>query len=332
MPVVADHAYGLRVAQVQIVNEPALLLLEALAGVEIRGGGIGLAGVGVELRLRDAQRVLRIGARDHVRDQGQPARIVERVAHLAIERIVVRAAVVAIAIDREMSDGHVVAERAGDPARIRPRTERVEAAIGNRALDLIGLPAVGGEDLDDAAGRVAVERRERTAQDLDPLCGIQIELRDLTLPVRTGGRNAVLVHAHAADAEGGIRADAANGDLLVLGVVVAVAGQQSGDDGNVVREIDAEGIVAELIARDAADRCWNVERSHADARRRDDYLGQRVVVCRGTRDDADAHEARAKRRDDNSADSHGKSTRSAAAKAAERESNWTDFQSKSRKS
>ena len=49
-----------------------------------------------------------------------------------------------------------------------------------------------------------------------------------TCPCPSGpvGRDAILVDAHAADAERGVGADAADGDLLILGVVVAIAREQ----------------------------------------------------------------------------------------------------------
>ena len=134
---------------------------------------------------------------------------------------------------------------------------------------------VGREELDDTARGVSVQRGERAAQDLHPGGGIQVELRDLPLPIRARGRNAVLVHPHAANAERRVGADATNGDLLVLGVVVPVAGQQPGNGSDIVGQIHAEGVVAKLFGGNAADGSRDVEGIRFDPGCRYDNLVKR---------------------------------------------------------
>ncbi len=87
----------------------------------------------------------------------------------------------------------------------------------------------------------------------------RLNCETLPLAVGPGLRYAVLVDAHAADAEGRVRADAANGDLLILSVVVAVARQQAGDEADVVGEVHAERVLAQRRRRHVADRCRHVE-------------------------------------------------------------------------
>src|SRR5581483_5293310 len=129
---------------------------------------------------------------------------------------------------------------------------------------LAGRGAIRGEDLNDPSRGVAIQRRERTAEDLDALRRVEIELRDLALSIRTGGGNAVLIDAHAAYAERRVRADAADRDLLVLRVVVAIAREESRDEADVVREIHTERITRQVRDGDTADRGGHVERGLLD--------------------------------------------------------------------
>src|SRR5580658_5070731 len=109
-----------------------------------------------------------------------------------------------------MRERGVVTEIAGGSRRIQSGAPNIEAAVGRRSAHLIRLHTVGGEYLDDTAGGVAIERREWPTQHLHARRRIQIELRDLALPVSAGGRDTILIDADAADAERGVGADAAN--------------------------------------------------------------------------------------------------------------------------
>ena len=66
----------------------------------------------------------------------------------------------------------------------------------------------------------------------------------LALPVRTRCGNTILVHAYTADTECRVGTDAADGDLLILGVVISIAGQKTGDGGQIVGEVYSQGIIA----------------------------------------------------------------------------------------
>jgi hypothetical protein len=76
---------------------------------------------------------------------------------------------------------------------------RLEAPRANRRAE-------GG---DHATRGIAVEHRERPAQDLDALGTGEVEVADLALAIGHRGRDAVAVQAHAAHTEAGARAEAA---------------------------------------------------------------------------------------------------------------------------
>ncbi len=98
------------------------------------------------------------------------------------------------------------------------------------------------------------------------------------MAIGTGPRDAVLIDAHAPNTEGRIGSDAADGDLLVLCVVVTIACQQAGHGGHIVGQIHTEGIAAQLLARHTADRRGDVEGGHPDAGGRHHDLIDRVLV------------------------------------------------------
>jgi hypothetical protein len=87
--------------------------------------------------------------------------------------------------------------------------------------------------LDDAAGVVAVQGGERTAQDFDALGHVQVEGGGLALAVRHGRRDTVSNQTYTAHTEGRAGAEAARGDLQVLRIVLAVLDHDArhGDQG-----------------------------------------------------------------------------------------------------
>src|SRR5262249_15837831 len=129
MTVVTEQSHGLRVAELRVVDESALLLFEALARIELRGDGSRLIGVCGELRGRKTQRILGVGSGHDGRDEGQFVILVEAVIELAVERLVARAAVIPIAVDDEVRERRVVTERARGAAGRYASTKRVEATV-----------------------------------------------------------------------------------------------------------------------------------------------------------------------------------------------------------
>ena len=121
------------------------------------------------------------------------------------------------------------ADVAPRPAHVRRNTPVAALARGETRPGLPGRRAVAAEDLNHAAGRVAVQRRERAPQHFHTLGAGKVGVRELGLPVGLRGGDAVHVHAQAADAEAGARAETPDRQLGVLGVILAVAHQQARD-------------------------------------------------------------------------------------------------------
>ena len=83
--------------------------------------------------------------------------------------------------------------------------------------------------MNHATRGVAIKCGERAAQDLNAVRPNEIKKGGLTLPIGHGERNVVLKEAHAAHAEGSARAKATRRDLQILGVVVAILYDDTGD-------------------------------------------------------------------------------------------------------
>ena len=220
---VAEHAQAVAGAEILIVDCAALGLMDALARVKQGSGRGNLGRVGVELRMGQAERVLRARQRHRVRKQGQLAAATDLERQFRIAGLALRRAMVAIAVGLKMGDVEVVTKRPGYTARVRAGAKRAIARAGEADVDLRRIGAIGAEDLDYAAGRVAVQRRKRPAQHFDAIGRVEIEMRNLALTVRHRRRNAIGVQAHAAHAERGTRAEAADRDLLVLRIVLSIA-------------------------------------------------------------------------------------------------------------
>ncbi len=69
MAVVTDQVHRLRIGELHVVDQAALLLLQALAGVELIGHRCRRVRVLRELRGGEPQRILRIRARHDIRDE-----------------------------------------------------------------------------------------------------------------------------------------------------------------------------------------------------------------------------------------------------------------------
>ena len=96
------------------------------------------------------------------------------------------------------------------------------AGLGNRRRRL-------AENRHHAAAGIAVKHRKRAAQHLDAFGGRQQEVGNLALAVGHRRRDAVGVQAHPAHAEARTRAEAADRQLHVLGLVLALAHHHARD-------------------------------------------------------------------------------------------------------
>ena len=63
-----------------LVGEPALRVTDALAGVEFNGAKARLGGVGVELLLRETERVLSVGLVQCIAEDGERRSLIRPVA------------------------------------------------------------------------------------------------------------------------------------------------------------------------------------------------------------------------------------------------------------
>src|SRR5207253_3173022 len=98
-----EHRFATAVAQVLLVGAADLVLRDGLLGIELDRLRRRLPRVLLELRAREAQRILRVRLPQAVRDHGEVT-----VLQLAIEMVARRRAVRAIAVGleaREVADG-----------------------------------------------------------------------------------------------------------------------------------------------------------------------------------------------------------------------------------
>ena len=268
-----------------VVDEADLRLVDVLPRVELQRRRIDAARVGIELRARQAERVLRARQVQAVRDDGERAAQVVRDRELGVADGALGRAVVAVAVGAEVARGDDVAQAVHRAARFCAEAHDAVAAAGDAEVERRPRRGVFGEDLDHAARRVAVERREGTAQHLDAIGRAEVDVRDLALAVGEGRRNAVDVEAHAADAEGRARAEAAHRDLHVLRVVLAVAREQARDAAEALGDVDLRAALADRLGADAVDRGGDVEGRGLGARRRDDDRRERRAGGRRRRRD-----------------------------------------------
>ena len=185
------------------------------------------ARVGLELGPRQAERVLRARQVEAVDDDRERAAEVVGELQLGVADRALGGAVVAVAVGAKVARRDDVAQARRRAARLRAEPHDAVAAAGDAEVERRPRRRVFGEDLDHAARGVAVERRERPAQHLDAIGRAEVDVRELALAVGERRRDAVDVEAHAADAEGRARAEAAHRDLDVLRVVLPVACEQA---------------------------------------------------------------------------------------------------------
>ena len=185
------------------------------------------------------------------------------------------AAVLAVAGGGELADAADCTEGAARAAELAAEAAFGIASSGHADLERRRRLRFFGEDVDHAARRVSVQRREGSAQDLDAIGREQVDVGDLALAVRQRRRNAVDIDADPADAERRPRAEAANRDLQVLRIVLPVARQQARHGAQAFGDVHLRAVVANGVGVDAIDRRRHVERRGFGARRRDDHRRQR---------------------------------------------------------
>ncbi len=136
--VVAHQPDGLVFGQPEVVDEAALLLLEALAGIECQCRGGGLIGIGRELGGGEAERIVRARPGHDVGDEGQLVARSEGVIHLGVEGIIVRVLVRPKAAPGEVRQVDIVVERPDRIASVDSGAYLTEAAIAQIRANLAG--------------------------------------------------------------------------------------------------------------------------------------------------------------------------------------------------
>ena len=159
---------------------------------------------------------------------------------------------------------HIV-ERAIVPLGLHGVALGVERAVLGRGVDLIARLRILREYRDDAAGGIAVQRRERAAQHLDVIRGAQIELRELALAVRHRARNPVRIQPHAAHSEARARAEAADRQLQILRVVLTALHGYSRHGDQRLRQIHLQLAVVNGLPLDPIDRHRQIEARFGDS-------------------------------------------------------------------
>ena len=113
MPQVCREREGVSRIDASLINQARLSLVHRLAGVENQRGRIHAARVGIELRARQAQRILRARQRHIVGNQGQRAVVVRAQRQLGVCQAPVGGTVVAITIGVKMAGAHHITYAVG---------------------------------------------------------------------------------------------------------------------------------------------------------------------------------------------------------------------------
>ncbi|MNZ88098.1 hypothetical protein D3C78_1069810 [compost metagenome] len=249
------------VAEPPFVVQAGLLVVDALARVEQFRIRRHRTRIVVEAFPGLAQRVFRAVLFQAAEDQRQAAVVVGLQVEFGECLVAAGGAVIAIAVgihargvEQEAGGVGLVATFGVDMIPV----QLVAAEKGFRADPWRPL-SVAGEHLDHPAAVAPVERRGRPAQHLEALGHIEIEGRRLPLAVRRARRDAVHQQLDAAHTECRPRAEAARGDLQVLGVVLAVLDDQPGHPRQRFGRVDAQLPLGDLPAVDAIHRGWLVE-------------------------------------------------------------------------
>ncbi len=253
--------------------------------IELRRFRRGLIRIDLQLPPAQAQRILRVVGLDRI--DRQPHRSERRVqkAGAEIQDAASGGAVRSMASGVKRFAVQRVGVRRGAPGQVRGGSLGVVGAGREADLATGRLRFQGRGERDHAAGRVAIERGKRSAQHLDALGRVQRKVRNLALAVRQGRRNPVHVQSQAAHAERGAGAEAADRDLQVLRIVLAVQRDHAGDAVQCLRDIHAQLGVVQILAFDHVHRSRHLERFALGAGGGDhDDLRRRRGVRRGVRD------------------------------------------------
>ncbi len=139
-----------------------------------------------------------------------------------VEHVLVGRALRAPAVGQVAAGAHHIAHAALLALGLQAEAFLAVAADGKGTVDARAALAALGVGVDHPARGVAIQRGIGSAQHLDVLDRLQVDVVRLALAVGHGGGYAVHEDLHAAHAEGRACAMAAYRQLQVLGVVLAV--------------------------------------------------------------------------------------------------------------
>ena len=211
---VHHHAQVILLAELTLVAQSCLGLLRRLTGIVLIAAWR-LTRVIPPFIVGQAAGV--IGFDIHaVKQQGQLTDVIDAHAQFGVRQVFAGAAVIAVAVSGKAVGRYGVIDVPGmrsvadGAGRLQAIVPGAEAAVIAAGFDGWRLAAGLGRHIDHPAGGVAVQRRERTAQDIEAIDAADINIRGLALAIGHGGRNAVDVNAQPAHAVGGTGTKAAN--------------------------------------------------------------------------------------------------------------------------
>ena len=251
--------------QAQVVAETVfehgsqLVLRDDFACAVGQGVGARLPRIGGELCGGQAQGVHGVGHVEGVGDHFEAGALLQVGGEHAVELLALGPAARAVSVGVE---GTVVghdAHTACAPAGLPVGAAQAVAAQGDLrvSLRLRACFACGG--LDHAARRIAVQLRQWSREHFDALGRCQAHGRGLALPVGNGGGNAIGDQANTAQAKGGTCAEATDGDLHVLCVVVTVERHHARHLAQGLGQVDLRASVADGLAIDHRHRSRGVQ-------------------------------------------------------------------------
>src|SRR5690606_18748798 len=248
--VIAHDTQPIVFAERTLVRRAARHVTNGLAGIERDRVRRDLPRILLQLLACQTDRILRVRLIEHIHDRGERGNFVGRESHTEIRNIALRCTVISVPVGLEPRK--IAAEiNATEPhTELRSVASETVLAGRRRQLEARFLDPIPRDDLNDAAGRVAVQRRERPAQHLDALSAVQVEQSRLALPVRHRQRNAVLDQTDAAHAERSARAESARRDLQVLSVVLAVLHDDAWHASKTLRQVYAQLVLSKDLAVD----------------------------------------------------------------------------------
>ena len=253
---IGHEAQGIAAVQLALVGQARLCLLDAFARVVEQGIGGGCLWIFCPVGRGDTTGVIRINVH-MIGHQREVAVFIGFDVDAGIEQVFVGGALCAVAIGQKAAGAEHIANAVGFTLGFEAQALLAIAAQRESAFHLWLAFALLGVGVDDAARGIAIQGRVRPAQHFHALQRAYVDVVGLALSVRHGGRDAIHINLDAAHAKGGACTKAANRQLQVLRVILAVLQLQAGHAAQRFRNVDLPLAVAHALAVNQADgrRC-----------------------------------------------------------------------------